>query len=213
MSADLDLTDPSSLSEELSSITERDADLLFRQARTVRAFTDQPVTQAELQAAWDLAKWGPTAMNTGPLRVLVVATPAAHERLAAHMNDGNKQRVLDAPVTLVLAADPQFHTTLPVLAPHATERAAQLESAPQVRAAMARTNALLQSGYLIVALRAVGLGVGPMSGMDAAGIDADLLAEDGWNSLMVLNVGHVAGDGDAFPRAARLDWTQATRTV
>lgn len=213
MTTDLTVTDLESSFGGSLAITEQDADLLFREARTAQQFTDEPVTDADLRTAWDLAKWGPTAMNTGPVRVLVVASQDARARLAAHMNEGNRQRVLDAPLSLVVAADSGFHTTLPVLAPHAAGRVAELDAVPQVRTAMARTNALLQTGYLIVALRAAGLGVGPMSGMDAAGIDDDLLAGTGWNALVVLNVGHVDGDGGAFPRAPRLDWTETSVTV
>jgi 3-hydroxypropanoate dehydrogenase len=212
MTTDLNLPDRHTSLGGTLAITQHDADLLFREARTVRTFTDEPVTDADLQTAWDLAKWGPTAMNTGPLRVLVVAGRQTRERLATHMNEGNRQRVLDAPVTLVAAADTGFHTQLPLLAPHAAARVAHLEAAPQMRSAMARTNALLQSGYLIVALRAAGLGVAPMSGMDADAIDDDLLAGTGWNALVVLNVGHIVGDGGAFPRAPRLGWDEVSIT-
>ncbi|MCG2802742.1 MAG: malonic semialdehyde reductase [Cellulomonas sp.] len=212
MTTDLNLTGLESSFGGSLAITPEDADLLFREARTAQTFTDEPVTDADLRAAWDLAKWGPTAMNTGPLRVLVAAGRDARERLASHMNEGNRQRVLDAPLSLVVAADTGFHTKLATLAPHAAGRVAHFEAEPAMRAAMARTNAMLQSGYLIIALRAVGLAVGPMSGMDAAAIDADLLAGTGWNALAVLNVGHVVGDGGAFPRAARLTWDEASLT-
>lgn len=189
------------------------ADLLFRAARSVREFTDRPVEDATLGAVWDLAKWGPTAMNSGPLRLLVVRSAPARARLAAHMSPGNKDRVLAAPVSLVLAADQDFHQHLGTLAPHMAGRSDALEAAPETRAAVARTNALLQTGYLVLALRAVGLAVGPMGGLDAAGVDGDLLAGTSWRTLLVLNVGYVDGDGGAFPRAARLDWDQASTTL
>ena len=58
---------------------EKDAqDLLFRSARTANAFTDEPVTDEHVRAIHDLVKWGPTAMNAQPLRVVLVGplTPA-----------------------------------------------------------------------------------------------------------------------------------------
>ncbi|CAL8970891.1 putative malonic semialdehyde reductase RutE [Cellulomonas sp. T2.31MG-18] len=216
MSTDTTPLDTSDLDAELDSAGLLDgatADLLFRAARTAGAFTADDVTDAQLQAAYDLAKWGPTAMNVTPLRMLVVRTPEARARLAAHMNEGNRQRVLDAPVTLLLAADTRFHQHLPLLAPHRAEMVDTFEAMPQMREQMARNNAWLQAGYLILALRAAGLAAGPMGGMDAQAIDDDLLAGTGWASLFVVNVGQAEGAQYPFPRAARLDWDQATRTV
>lgn len=216
MSTDTTPLDTSDLDAELDAAGLLDgatADLLFREARTAGAFTADEVTDAQLQAAYDLAKWGPTAMNVTPLRMLVVRTPEARARLAAHMNEGNRQRVLDAPVTLLLAADTRFHQHLPLLAPHRAEMMDTFEAMPQMREQMARNNAWLQAGYLIVALRAAGLAAGPMGGMDAAAIDEDQLAGTGWASLFVVNVGQAEGAQYPFPRAARLDWDQATRTV
>jgi 3-hydroxypropanoate dehydrogenase len=213
MTTDLDLTAPGRDLDEVATIPDEVADVLFRSARSVREFADRPVEDATLQAAWDLAKWGPTAINTVPLRLLVVRGEQARARLAAHMSPGNRDRVLTAPVSVVVAADQEFHRHLPVLAPHLPGKAEELEALPAARTGMARTNALLQTGYLIVALRAVGLAVGPMGGMDAAAIDADLLAGTGWSSLLVLNLGYAQGDGGTFPRAPRLGWTAGTRTI
>ena len=77
---------------------------------------------------------------------------------------------------------------------------------------MARTSGLIQVGYLILALRTRGLQVGPLGGFDAAGVDADLFAESGWNSLLVLNVGWDVAEGGTHPRADRLDASDAVVT-
>jgi 3-hydroxypropanoate dehydrogenase len=189
------------------------ADLLFREARTAAAFTPDEVSDEQSAAVYDLVKWGPTALNTIPLRLLVVRTPEARQRLAAHMAEGNRDRVLEAPVSLVLAADTGFHTHIPTLAPHMAALADALEGQPEQRETMARTNALIQAGYLIVGLRAAGLAAGPMGGMDAEGIDAEFFADNGWKSLLVVNVGHVEGAGTHRPRAERLGYAQASLTV
>jgi 3-hydroxypropanoate dehydrogenase len=189
------------------------ADLLFREARTVNAFAPDDVSEELVHAAYDLTRWGPTAMNTSPLRYVVVRRGAGRERLAAHMAEGNRERVLAAPLTVVLAFDPAFHETMGVLAPHATAVAASLADQEATRVAMARDNAHLQAGYLVVGLRSVGLHVGPMGGMDAAGIDADVLAGTGWRSFLVLNVGLPALEGATRPRAARLGSAEVSRTL
>lgn len=194
-------------------IDDATADLLFREARTAATFAPDDVPDEQLREAYDLAKWGPTAMNITPLRMLVVRSAEARAHLGRHLNEGNRERVLAAPVTLLLAADPGFHQHLGTLAPHRIAMVGPLDAAPDRRHAMARQNAWLQAGYLITALRAVGLAVGAMGGMDTAGIDTDLLAGTGWRSFLVLNVGQADGAEYPFPRAARLGWDQVTRTV
>jgi 3-hydroxypropanoate dehydrogenase len=189
------------------------ADLLFRQARTIGAFTDEPVTDEELAAVYELVKWGPTALNTTPLRLLVVRTAEARERLSKHVNDGNRDRVLAAPVTLVVASDPGFHEHMPKLAPHATAICESLADQVAVREQMALTNTLIQFGYLIVGLRAAGLDAGPMAGLDTAGVDAEFFADTGWKSQLIINVGHREGEGTTRPRAERLSYDQVSLTV
>jgi len=93
------------------------------------------------------------------------------------MSEGNRERVLAAPVTLVLAADTGFHTHIPTLAPHMTALADSLAGQPEQRESMARMNALIQAGYLIVGLRAAGLAAGPMGGMDADAIDQEFFRQ------------------------------------
>jgi 3-hydroxypropanoate dehydrogenase len=36
-------------------------DQLFRKARSYNGYTDQPVTHAEMDAIWELMKYGPTS--------------------------------------------------------------------------------------------------------------------------------------------------------
>ncbi len=188
------------------------ADLLFREARTVNTFADGEVTDEQIRAVYDLVRWGPTMMNTVPLRLLLVRSPEGRARLAAHMAPGNRDRVLAAPLSVVAAADPAFHEHLDVLVPHLPGARDRFPD-PAAREALARSSAMLQTGYLIVGLRAAGLHVGPMSGMDAAGIDAEFFAESGWKSLMVLNVGTPAGPESVRPRAPRLEFDQVSAQV
>ncbi|WP_278236575.1 malonic semialdehyde reductase [Isoptericola sp. AK164] len=195
------------------AIDETAADRLFRHARSTSLWTDAEIPDARLEAAWDLAKLGPTAMNTLPLRMLIVRTPEAKQRLIEHMGGGNKAKVDAAPVSLVLAADPAFHEHLDELFPVYPGVREQLAPATAVREEMARKNALLQAGYLVVALRAAGLAAGPMDGMETDGIDREFFAESGWRSLMVVNVGEADGEGAPHPRNKRLDLEQVSRIL
>lgn len=194
-------------------------DLIFRNARTVNTFADGEVTDEQVRAVWDMVRWGPTAANTGPVRLLLVRSAEARERLATHMSDGNRAKTLRAPLSIVVAADLDFHEQIPRLAPHMAAMRDQLAGVPEARAQMSRDNAFLQAGYLIVGLRAAGLHVGPMTGFDAAGVDADLFAGTPWRSVLVLNVGTAPLDHEGFPqpavypRQARLDFEDVARTV
>ncbi len=185
---------------------------LFESGRTARTWADAPVDDALVRHVYDTVRWGPTLMNTSPLRLLLVRSPEARERLASHMGEGNRERVRTAPLAIVVAADEDFHERLDTLVPHlpgARDRFADTAT----RARIARDQAWLQAGYLTVGLRSEGLDVGPMSGMDAAAIDADLLAGTSWRSLMVLNVGYPAPEPATHPRAPRLDFDDAAQVA
>ncbi len=185
---------------------------LFRERRSARGWSDEPVPDELIASVYDTVRWGPTLMNTSPLRLLVVRSPEARERLVAHMGGNNAGRVRTAPAVVVVAADLAFHEQLATLVPHLPDAADRFAADPR-REQVAREQAWLQAGYLVTALRAAGLDVGPMSGMDAAGIDADLLAGTSWQSLMVVNLGFPAEIDTARPRAPRLEFDQAARVA
>ena len=76
--------------------------LLFTEARTANSFAPIPVSDEDLAGIWELAKWGPTAANTQPLRVLYVRTPEGKARLLPHMNEGNRDKTASAPAVAIL---------------------------------------------------------------------------------------------------------------
>ena len=57
---------------------------------------------------YDLIKWAPTAMNSQPLRIVLIRTPEARARLLQHVFEGNKAKTASAPLVAVLAADLDF---------------------------------------------------------------------------------------------------------
>jgi len=190
------------------AIDEAAADVLYRSARTAREWTDAEVSDADLQAAWDLAKFGPTAMNTLPLRFAVLRSAESKARLSALMPDGNKERVESSPVTLVLAYDPDFHEQMDTLFPVAPGMREQLAPAAERRAGMAAMNAHLQTGYLLLALRAAGLAVGPRQAADYDAVAEEFFAGTGFVPFLVVNAGHAEGDGTPYPRLPRLGYSE-----
>lgn len=178
-------------------------DLLFRQARTANTFTDEPVSDTQIEALYDLVKWGPTSMNVQPLRMVLVRSDEARARLITHMFPGNQPKVAAAPLVAIMAADTQFHTHLSRTFPHVPGVEA-LYADDAFRLQVAKAQAWLQVGYVIMGVRALGLAAGPMNGFDPAGVDADLLAGTSLQSITIMNIGHPGPD--AFKeRLPRLD--------
>lgn len=177
---------------------------LFTDAHTVQHFAPTPVTDAQLTELWDLARWAPTAANLQPLRLLFVRSVQGRERLLPLLDEKNRDRAATAPVTAVLARDDRFHDAIPQVAPFLAGLQPVLDGNAELRAQMGGYSAALQAGYLILAVRALGLAAGPMAGFDKAGVDAEFFAGTSWRSELVVNIGYPATE-DAFrPRMPRL---------
>jgi 3-hydroxypropanoate dehydrogenase len=186
-------------------------DLLFRQARTPRAFTETPVSDATIRAVYDLIKWGPTGRNGQPLRIVLVRSPEARERLVRHLSPGNRARTMSAPLVALLAVDIDFHDELPTVSPAMTgAREAYADETRRIRAAT--NSALLQIGYFIVGVRAAGLAAGPMEGFDATGVDQEFFPDGRHRTLLVMNLGYPAVDAYK-PRQPRLDYDEVVTIV
>ena len=186
-------------------------DLLFREARTANTFSDEPVTEEHVQVIYDLVKYAPTALNMQPLRVFLMQSDGAKERLLKHMADGNRDKTANAPLVAVLAADSDFHEHLPRTFPHAPHAKASF-SDEERRQHAATFNATLQIGYFLMAVRAAGLAAGPMGGFDAEGLDAEFFEGTSLHSLLVVNIGTPAADA-WLDRLPRLELDEVVRTA
>ncbi|MFD7442948.1 malonic semialdehyde reductase [Streptomyces sp. NPDC059909] len=186
-------------------------DLLFREARTANTFTDEPVTDEQVQAIYDLVKYGPTAFNQSPLRVVLVRSAEARERLVNCLAEGNQAKTATAPLVAILAADNEFHEELPELFPHFPQAKDMFFSERPVREGSASLNAALQAAYFIIGVRAAGLAAGPMNGMDHAAVQKEFLDDD-HTPLMVVNIGK-PGEDAWFPRSPRLAFEDVIQTV
>jgi len=183
-------------------------DRLLREARTHNRFTDEPVTDDELRALHGLLKQGPTSANCSPARFLFLRTKDAKERLAPALSSGNLDKTMAAPVTAIVAYDPRFYENLPRLFPHNPDAMTWFTDNASLAATTAFRNGTLQGAYLILAARALGLDTGAMSGFDNAKVDELFLADRGWRSNFLCNIGH--GDpAGLFPRSPRLDFEEA----
>ncbi|CAK7281350.1 MULTISPECIES: malonic semialdehyde reductase [Streptomyces] len=186
-------------------------DLLFREARTANTFTDEPVSEEQVRAIYDLVKYGPTAFNQTPLRITLVRSPEARERLLPHMAEGNRPKTATAPLVAILAADNEFHEELPALFPAFPAAKDAFFAERPVRERSAAMNAALQAAYFIVGVRAAGLAAGPMTGFDFEGVRKEFLDDD-HTPLMIVNIGKPGPDA-SYPRSPRLAYEDVVTTV
>ncbi len=187
-------------------------DLLFREARTANTFSDEPVSDEQVQAIYDLVKFGPTAFNQQPLRIVLVRSEEGRARLVRHMADGNKAKTSTAPLVAILAADNEFHEELPSQLPHFPQAKDLFFSERPVRESSAALNAALQAAYFIIGVRAAGLAAGPMTGFDAEGLNKEFFGDGEHSVLTVVNIGK-PGEDAWFPRGPRLEYDQVVTTV
>jgi 3-hydroxypropanoate dehydrogenase len=184
---------------------------IFTEARTHNAFLDRPVSDALLREAVDIAKIGPTSANQSPLRIVFLRSTEAKERLRPALMEGNLAKTLAAPVVALTAYDPKFFEHAPYLMPHFDVRP-WFEGNEAFATRSAFQNGTLQVAYLIIALRAVGLDTGPMTGFDNAKVDAEFFPDGRFKSNVLINIGY--GDhSKLFPRSPRFSFDQIAKII
>jgi 3-hydroxypropanoate dehydrogenase len=184
---------------------------IFTEARTHNAYLDRPVSDALLREAVDIAKIGPTSANQSPLRVLFLRSQEAKERLRPTLMEGNLAKTMAAPVVALTAYDTKFFEHASFLMPHFDVRP-WFESNETFANRVAFQNGSLQVAYLIIALRAVGLDAGPMTGFDNAKVDAEFFPDGRFKSNVLINIGY--GDhSKLFPRSPRFSFDEIAKIL
>ncbi|QBK04336.1 malonic semialdehyde reductase [Hylemonella gracilis] len=182
---------------------------LYTEARTHNHWADEAVSDDLLRRLYDLTCLAPTSANCSPGRFVFVRTPEGKQRLAPALSKGNLDKTLSAPVTVIVAWDTAFYEALPRLFPHVDARS-WFTGSPAAAHETAFRNSSLQAAYLILAARALGLDVGPMSGFDKAKVDAAFFAGTPWTTNLLINLGH--GDASHLrERLPRLPFDEACR--
>jgi 3-hydroxypropanoate dehydrogenase len=186
-------------------------DALFHEARTHNKWTSEPVTDEDLRKVFDTMKMGPTSANCSPARFVFVRTPEGKEKLRPALSAGNLAKTMAAPVTAIVAFDPHFYDHLPRLFPHADAKS-WFSGNADLATETAFRNSTLQGAYFIVAARACGIDTGPMSGFDKSKVDEAFLADRGWKSNFLINLGHGDPSG-LFPRSPRFGFDEVCVTI
>jgi 3-hydroxypropanoate dehydrogenase len=186
-------------------------DAMLRNARSHSDFTDQPVPEEKLRAAHEIMKWGPTSANSQPMRILYLQSKTSREKLKPALSATNLEKTLKAPLVAIVAHDLQFWENLPRMF-HNPAAITWFKDKGAHTETTAFRNATLQGGYYLLALRAVGLDCGAMSGFDNAKVDAAYFPDGRIKSNFLVNIGYGTGKGIA-PRNPRLTFEEVCRFI
>lgn len=209
MSAEIDENDDRAIAQQqarelrarISRLDDASIDLILRQARSHHTWTDQPVSDADIKALYEIVKMGATSMNGCPGRFVFVRTAEGKERLARAVKPTNLAKMIGAPVCTIVAYDPEFWRALPKLFPH-EDRRPHFAGKPEYAEETAFRNSTLQGAYLMIAARAMGFDVGAMSGFDNQIVDQEFFAGSTWRSNFLCNIGY-ADESGLFQRLPR----------
>lgn len=191
------------------TVSDEGLDLLFRDARTQNGWQEKAVSDVHIKAIYELLKWAPTSANCSPARFVFVTSKEAKEKLVACLAEGNVDKTMTAPLTVIIGNDMRFYDHLPKLFPH-TDAKSWFEGNEDLISETAMRNATLQGAYLIMAARSLGFDCGPMSGFDKEKIDSAFFDGTSVKSNFLCNIGY-GNDENLFERSPRFTFDEACR--
>lgn len=188
----------------MNQVSHEALEQIFLSARTAQNYLPEPVTPDHLREIWEVAKWGPTSVNSMPARIVWCLGQAARDRLADCASSSNGAKIRAAPAAAIVGMDLEFHEKLP------EQARSWFAGDDRLIEETALRNSALQGAYLIIAARALGFGVGPMSGFDADAVDNAFFAGTKIRSNFIMTLGRADPQGFR-PRGPRLGFEEATR--
>ena len=194
-----------------NALEETTLDALFLSARSTHAFTPEPVADATLERLYDLLKWGPTSFNAQPARYVFIRSAEAKARLLPALSASNRDKTARAPITAIVAYDSRFYEHLSHQLPGAQVAHLFAENAPLAEITGIR-NGTLQGAHLLIAARALGLAVGPMSGFDQDAINREFFPDGRFRANFLVNIGYADGTV-ARPRGPRLSFADVVQVL
>ena len=192
------------LRTRLTHIDQDSLDVILTGARSHYAWTDRPVTNEQLTRVFDIMKMGPTSMNSCPARFTFVRSKEGKEKLATALKPANVPKVMNAPITTIISYDVEFWRELLKLFPH-EDRRPHFEGKAEYSETTAFRNGTLQGAYFMIAARAIGLDVGPISGFDNAVVDEAFFSDTTLKSNFLCNLGY-ADEKALFQRLPRFEF-------
>ena len=186
-------------------------DQLFIKARSHHAWTDRPVPDSTLHSLYELIKWGPTSGNLQPARIVFVRSDEGRKKLMPALEGmgSNPAQVQAAPVTAIIAQDTRFYEQGHRLFPRMNVKP-MFEADAAFAESIAYRSSSLTGAYLIIAARALGLDVCPMSGFHNAILDDAFFKGTDWKANFICTIGY-GDDARLYPRDPRLTFEEACR--
>lgn len=195
----------------MESLNNQALEQLFLNARTHNGWKDQSINEELLKQLYDLVKFAPTSANASPARFLFLTSKESKEKLKPFLMEGNVEKTMQAPVTVIIGYDLDFYKYLPFLFPH-TDAKAWFEGNASLIEETAFRNSSLQGGYLIMAARALGLDCGAMSGFDKEKVAQTFFPNGNVKINFLCNLGY--GDPEKlFSRSPRFDFEQVCQIL
>jgi 3-hydroxypropanoate dehydrogenase len=151
-------------------------DILFRTAQTPQAWLDRPVGDTLLRAVWELARRGPAGESGSSSRILFVRSAEALKRLFPALPPDTSGAPWKAPVTAIIAADPDT-------------AAGAGPTGPEERRSALREGTL-RGAYLVLAARALGLDCRPIWDFDAGAVASALFPEGAAVATFLCGLGY-----------------------
>lgn len=200
------------LKQDTPVLSEASLDLILRQARSHNGWLDKPVPDEVLKRLYDIVKMGSTSMNTCPARFVFIRTEESKERLKNCLAPLNVAKVLAAPVTVIIGHDMAFYQHMSKLFPHNPGAQKLFENNEKMIQSTAFRNGTLQGGYLMIAARAMGLDIGPMSGFNNQACDEEFFADSNIKSNFLCSLGY--GDtSKIFQRLPRFEFDEVCQMI
>ena len=186
-------------------------EILFTKARSQNGWLDQDVSNEQINQIYELMKFGPTAANNCPARITFVKSNEAKEKLKPHLDEGNIEKSMSAPVVAIISYDTEFYEKLPFLFPH-TDAKSWYAGKPEKIKSAGEMNATLQGAYFMLAARSVGLDCGPMGGFNNETLDNEFFPDGKTKSIFICALGH-GDETKIYPRGPRLSFDEACEII
>lgn len=200
------------LKQKISLADPDTLDLLLLEARSHNGWKKDPVSDAQLERIYEMTSMGPTSMNQQPMRLIFVRSQQEKERLLPALLPGNAAKTMDAPVTAIIGYDLRFFENFAEIFPPNPNAGEMFENAPDRAKSDAVRNGTLQAAYFMIAARAIGLDVGPMSGFDNDAVDKTFFADTSVKSNFLCNLGY-GDEMKLFRRLPRLNFNKAAKIL
>lgn len=174
----------------ITRLTDDGIDLILTGARSHYGWQDKPVHDEDLKKIFEVMSAGPTSNNGHPTRIIFARTDETKQRLVPALKGNNVEKVLTSPVCAIIAYDMEFYKRMPELFPHDPGKMQMFIDDPKRCADDAFRNGSLQGAYFMIAARALGFDVGPISGFDNETVDKEFFEDTSLKSNFLCNVGY-----------------------